>query len=153
MNPEGSNYQDIGDSQIAYSDYCIAPGSAEFANTPFRKSTAVIDEKHGAGSNSAIHELLKCSACMNLMYPPIYQKDVLKPILLIRIFTGFAEEKKSNLHVSELLDYGERSKLPFVIKVSAESPFLGTIAPCWAPMQWAMRCVGHKCDGHSDMSI
>ncbi|PHT93767.1 hypothetical protein T459_01649 [Capsicum annuum] len=75
MNPEGSNYQDIGDFQSAYSDYCVAPESAEFANTPFRKSTAVIDEKHGAGSNSAIHEILKCPACVNLMYSPIYERN------------------------------------------------------------------------------
>ncbi|KAF3666127.1 hypothetical protein FXO37_10722 [Capsicum annuum] len=125
MNPEGSNYQDIGDFQSAYSDYCVAPESAEFANTPFRKSTAVIDEKHGAGSNSAIHEILKCPACVNLMYSPTYEKEVLSPILLIRIFTGFAEEKKSNLHVRELLDYGERSKLPFVINVFSGIPIFG----------------------------
>ncbi|PHU29360.1 E3 ubiquitin-protein ligase SINAT2 [Capsicum chinense] len=73
MDPGGSNYQDIGDSRSAYTDYGIALQSAEFTNTPFRESTAVIDGKHGAGSNSAVHEMLKCAACMNLMYPPIYQ--------------------------------------------------------------------------------
>lgn len=75
MAPGGSNYQDIGDSRSAYSDYGIAPESAEFKNSPFRKAAAVIGGKNGVGSNSAVHELLECPVCMNPMYPPIHQVD------------------------------------------------------------------------------
>uniref|UniRef100_A0A0V0IHT6 Putative ovule protein n=1 Tax=Solanum chacoense TaxID=4108 RepID=A0A0V0IHT6_SOLCH len=75
MAPGGSNYQDIGDSRSAYADYGIAPESAEFKNSPFRKAAAVVGGKNGAGSNSAVHELLECPVCMNPMYPPIHQVD------------------------------------------------------------------------------
>uniref|UniRef100_M1CF35 Uncharacterized protein n=1 Tax=Solanum tuberosum TaxID=4113 RepID=M1CF35_SOLTU len=42
MAPGGSDYQAIGDSRSAYADYGIAPESAEFKNSPFRKVAAVI---------------------------------------------------------------------------------------------------------------
>lgn len=75
MAPGGSSYQDIGDSRSAYADYGIAPENAEPKSSPFRKSTAVniIGGNHGTRSNTAVHELLECPVCMNLMYPPIHQ--------------------------------------------------------------------------------
>ncbi|WMV56493.1 hypothetical protein MTR67_049878 [Solanum verrucosum] len=75
MASGGSSYQDIGDSHNAYADYGIAPKTSESKSSPFRKSTAVniIGGNHGTRSNTAVHELLECPVCMNLMYPPIHQ--------------------------------------------------------------------------------
>ncbi|XP_009770383.1 E3 ubiquitin-protein ligase SINAT2-like [Nicotiana sylvestris] len=75
MAPGGSSYQVIGDSHNVYADYGIAPENAEPKSSPFRKSTAVniIGGNHGTRSNTAVHELLECPVCMNLMYPPIHQ--------------------------------------------------------------------------------
>lgn len=72
MAPGGNNYQDIVDPRTAFADYGIAPESSEFKGSPFRKSVAV-GGKHGVGSNTAVHELLECPVCLNMMYPPIYQ--------------------------------------------------------------------------------
>lgn len=74
MAPGGNNYQDIVDSRTSFADYGIAPESSEFKGSPFRKSVSVaVGGKHGAGSNTAVHELLECPVCLNMMYPPIHQ--------------------------------------------------------------------------------
>ncbi|KAM3324451.1 hypothetical protein P3S67_005603 [Capsicum chacoense] len=71
MAPGGSKYQDIRNPRSADSDYGIAPESAEFTNSPI--SAAITGGKHGAGSNSVVHELLECPVCMDPMHPPIQQ--------------------------------------------------------------------------------
>ncbi|THF93938.1 hypothetical protein TEA_017628 [Camellia sinensis var. sinensis] len=74
MAPGGSVYQDVLESRTAFADYGIAPTEMEFRNSTFRKSASVGGGKVGGmASNSAVHELLECPVCLNLMYPPIHQ--------------------------------------------------------------------------------
>lgn len=75
MAPGGGGvYQDVIESNsAAFSDYgIIAPENMEFQSSIIRKSAAV-GAKMGMASNSAVHELLECPVCMNIMYPPIHQ--------------------------------------------------------------------------------
>uniref|UniRef100_A0A5B6ZSQ7 RING-type E3 ubiquitin transferase n=1 Tax=Davidia involucrata TaxID=16924 RepID=A0A5B6ZSQ7_DAVIN len=72
MAPGGSIYHDIIESRTAFADYDIAPANVEFRSSPFRKSASVCG-KLGMASSSAVHDLLECPVCLNLMYPPIYQ--------------------------------------------------------------------------------
>ncbi|KAL2487855.1 E3 ubiquitin-protein ligase [Forsythia ovata] len=51
----------------------IAPDSVESRTFPSRKASTLIGAKRGAASNTAVHELLECPICMNIMYPPIHQ--------------------------------------------------------------------------------
>ncbi|KAL3649310.1 E3 ubiquitin-protein ligase sinat2 [Castilleja foliolosa] len=39
----------------------------------FRRSSKLNVSKHGSSSNTAVHELLECPVCINVMYPPIHQ--------------------------------------------------------------------------------
>lgn len=74
MAPGGSVYQDVLESRTTFADYGIAPTEMEFRNSTFRKSASVGGGKVGGmASNSAVHELLECPVCLNLMYPPIHQ--------------------------------------------------------------------------------
>ncbi|KAK3042238.1 hypothetical protein RJ639_001833 [Escallonia herrerae] len=72
MAPGGGSYQDVIESNAAFADYGIAPANLGFESTPSRKSAATCG-KRGIASNTAVHELLECPVCLNLMYPPIHQ--------------------------------------------------------------------------------
>lgn len=69
MTPQGSTYKSIIESQDA--DYAIAPEIVEVGTFPSRKSSTLA--KRGAASNTAVHELLECPICMDVMCPPIHQ--------------------------------------------------------------------------------
>ncbi|PSR86877.1 E3 ubiquitin-protein like [Actinidia chinensis var. chinensis] len=73
MSPGGNVYQDVLESRTAFSDYDIVSTETEVRNSSFRKSTAVGGGKPGMASNSAVHELLECPVCLNIMYRPIHQ--------------------------------------------------------------------------------
>lgn len=73
MAPGGSAYENVMESRIALSDYVIAPDNAEFRSSPYRKVAAVVGGKLGMPMDSAVHDLLECPVCMNLMHPPIQQ--------------------------------------------------------------------------------
>ncbi|KAL3616343.1 E3 ubiquitin-protein ligase sinat2 [Castilleja foliolosa] len=45
----------------------------EFRRSPHRKFSKLNVSKPGSASNTAVHELLECPVCMNVMYPPIHQ--------------------------------------------------------------------------------
>ncbi|GAA0173051.1 ubiquitin-protein ligase [Lithospermum erythrorhizon] len=64
MVPGSSSIDDV-ESRVSVSDYGIAAENVEYSNMPFRKL--------GKTSNTAVHELLECPVCMNMMYPPILQ--------------------------------------------------------------------------------
>ncbi|XP_059665100.1 E3 ubiquitin-protein ligase SINAT2-like [Cornus florida] len=71
MIPGVSIRQDAIESHTAYADYGVVPSSLE--SSPFRRSSAVVGKKPGMVSNSAVHDLLECPVCMNIMYSSIHQ--------------------------------------------------------------------------------
>ncbi|KAA8549613.1 hypothetical protein F0562_001369 [Nyssa sinensis] len=73
MTPGGRIYQDVIESLTAVADYDLAPTNIEFRSLPPRKSTTAVGGKLGMPSSSAVHDLLECPVCLNLMYPPIHQ--------------------------------------------------------------------------------
>ncbi|KAL6576737.1 E3 ubiquitin-protein ligase sinat2 [Orobanche minor] len=52
-------------------EYDIAPEIDEFRRSPHKKFSALNVSKRGTASHTAVHELLECPICMNVMYPPI----------------------------------------------------------------------------------
>ncbi|KAL0369394.1 UNVERIFIED_CONTAM: E3 ubiquitin-protein ligase SINAT2 [Sesamum angustifolium] len=71
MTSGGSTYESKIESRNA--DYGIATESVEFRSSPHRKVLTPNVSKRGISSNTAVHELLECPVCMNVMYPPIHQ--------------------------------------------------------------------------------
>jgi len=73
MAPGSGVYHDVLESRAVSTDYGIVPTEMEFRSSPFRKCGAAVSGKRGMASNSAVHELLECPVCLNVMYPPIHQ--------------------------------------------------------------------------------
>ena len=73
MAPGGSAYENVCESHIAFSDYGIVPDNPEFISSPYGEVAAVVSGKLRMPTDSAVHDLLECPVCMNLMYPPILQ--------------------------------------------------------------------------------
>ncbi|XP_027075917.1 E3 ubiquitin-protein ligase SINAT2 [Coffea arabica] len=73
MAPGGSAYENVCESHIAFSDYSIVPDNPEFISSPYGEVAAVVSGKLRMPTDSAVHDLLECPVCMNLMYPPILQ--------------------------------------------------------------------------------
>lgn len=73
MAPVGSSaYQDVTETRAGLADYGMKAANTEVRSSGFRKSVSVA-ARQGLASNSAVHDLLECPVCMNLMYPPIHQ--------------------------------------------------------------------------------
>lgn len=73
MIPGCSTYEGIIEG--CSSDNDVAIESIEFAS-PHRKISPFNGAKRGGTSNTAVHELLECPVCMNVMYPPIHQVNI-----------------------------------------------------------------------------
>ncbi|KAL0436726.1 UNVERIFIED_CONTAM: E3 ubiquitin-protein ligase SINAT2 [Sesamum radiatum] len=71
MTPGGSTYVEIMESRNVDCD--IAPEIVEYLRSPRRKFLTLNGAKRGIASNTAVHELLECPVCMDVMYPPIHQ--------------------------------------------------------------------------------
>lgn len=64
-------YEGTNEGRSADND--IAPEIIEYRVSPHRKISPYNGVKRGITSNTAVHELLECPVCMNVMYPPIHQ--------------------------------------------------------------------------------
>lgn len=71
MSSGGSAYEGTMESHNV--DYDIAPETVEFRRSPHRKFSSLSCARHPMTSNTAVHELLECPVCLNVMYPPIHQ--------------------------------------------------------------------------------
>lgn len=72
MAPGGNAYQDVTESRGTLADYGMKASNMEVSSSAFRKCASV-GGRPGMASDSAVHDLLECPVCMNLMYPPIHQ--------------------------------------------------------------------------------
>ncbi|KAG6414648.1 hypothetical protein SASPL_122021 [Salvia splendens] len=67
----GCTYEGIIDGHSSDND--VAPEIIEYRASPHRKILSFNGPKRGMTSNTAVHELLECPVCTNVMYPPIHQ--------------------------------------------------------------------------------
>lgn len=74
----GGTYKGIIEGHSSDND--VAPEIIEYRASPHRKISSFNGPKRGMTSNTAVHELLECPVCTNVMYPPIHQ--VITPSLL-----------------------------------------------------------------------
>lgn len=71
MAPGGNVYQDVTESRAAIADYSVKSANLEGRNG--LRICNSIGGRPGMASNSAVHDLLECPVCLNIMCPPIHQ--------------------------------------------------------------------------------
>ncbi|KAL3615920.1 E3 ubiquitin-protein ligase sinat2 [Castilleja foliolosa] len=71
MTPGYRTYEAVTESHSA--DYGVSSEAVDLRPSPHRKRSNVHGPKRGISSNTAVHELLECPVCLNVMYPPIHQ--------------------------------------------------------------------------------
>ncbi|PKI73607.1 hypothetical protein CRG98_005981 [Punica granatum] len=73
MAPGSSTCKDVVDSRIAFVDYDTTTSNAEWRSSSSGKSATSLRGNPRTPFKDDVHELLECSVCTNMMYPPIYQ--------------------------------------------------------------------------------
>ncbi|KAK7378275.1 hypothetical protein VNO80_03714 [Phaseolus coccineus] len=74
MAPGSSVFKEVLESHLMSSDYETGKAKSEAkSNSTSTKSSVGLNGKNGVSSNNGVYELLGCSVCKNLMYPPIHQ--------------------------------------------------------------------------------
>lgn len=71
MAPGGNVYQDVTESRGALSNYGVKSASVELRSGI--RLCGSSGKRSGMVSNSAVHDLLECPVCLNIMCPPIHQ--------------------------------------------------------------------------------
>ncbi|KAG2405729.1 E3 ubiquitin-protein [Vigna angularis] len=86
MAPGSSVFKEVLESHLMSSDYETGKAKSEAkSNSTSTKSSIGLNGKNGVSSNNGVYELLGCSVCKNLMYPPIHQISN-TPLLLLDLF-------------------------------------------------------------------
>ncbi|XP_059628839.1 E3 ubiquitin-protein ligase SINAT2-like [Cornus florida] len=72
MTTEDSFHQDLNKPDTVTADYGKAHSNAEIGSSPDTKS-ATVGEQYELMASDAMHGILECPVCFNLMHPPIHQ--------------------------------------------------------------------------------
>lgn len=73
MAPGSSTCRDVIDSRIASVDYDTPTSNTEWRSSSSGKAATSSRGNLRTSFKDDVHELLECSVCMTMMYPPIYQ--------------------------------------------------------------------------------
>ncbi|XP_027363256.1 E3 ubiquitin-protein ligase SINAT2-like [Abrus precatorius] len=74
MAPGGSSFKEALETPLMFSNYDTAKAKSEVnGNKTFTKSRIGLSGKSGINSKNAVCDLLECTVCKNMMYPPIHQ--------------------------------------------------------------------------------
>jgi len=88
MAPGSSVFKEVLESHLMSSDYETGKAKSEAkSNNTSTKSSVGLNGKNGVSSNNGVYELLGCSVCKNLMYPPIHQVQCLQ-FLTFGVYVG-----------------------------------------------------------------